>query len=67
VVRAPLDYAGAIVLSNRHHYRDSAYLQRAFGCPAYCNRAGLHQFTDAIASLRSIPAIRSRAQSSPTR
>jgi hypothetical protein len=36
----------AIVLSNRHHYRDSARLQRAFSCPVYCNRAGLHEFTD---------------------
>jgi hypothetical protein len=37
----------AIVLSNRHHYRDSARLLRAFDCPAYCNRAGVHEFTDA--------------------
>jgi hypothetical protein len=37
----------AIMLSNRHHYRDSAPLQRAFDCPAYCNRAGMHEFTDA--------------------
>ena len=37
----------AIVLSNRHHYRDSARLQQAFDCPAYCNRAGLHEFADA--------------------
>lgn len=37
----------AIVLSCRHHYRDSARLQRAFDCPAYCNRAGLHEFADA--------------------
>jgi hypothetical protein len=35
----------AILLSNRHHYRDSARFQDAFGCPAYCNRAGLHEFT----------------------
>lgn len=36
----------AILLSNRHHYRDSARLQRRFDCPVYCNRAGLHEFTD---------------------
>jgi hypothetical protein len=35
----------AILLTNRHHYRDSARFQDAFGCPAYCNRAGLHEFT----------------------
>jgi hypothetical protein len=36
----------AILLSNRHHYRDSASVQDAFGCSVYCNRAGLHEFTD---------------------
>jgi hypothetical protein len=35
----------AILLSNRHHYRDSARFQDAFGCPAYCTRAGLHEFS----------------------
>jgi len=35
----------AVLLSNRHHYRDSARFQDAFGCPVYCNRAGLHEFT----------------------
>jgi hypothetical protein len=35
----------AILLSNRHHYRDSARFHDAFGCPVYCNRAGLHEFT----------------------
>jgi hypothetical protein len=35
----------AILLSNRHHYRDSAQFQEVFGCPVYCNRAGLHEFT----------------------
>jgi hypothetical protein len=34
-----------ILLSNRHHYRDSARFQDAFGCPVYCNRAGLHEFS----------------------
>jgi hypothetical protein len=36
---------GAIVLSNRHHYRHSGELAQAFGCQVYCNRAGLHEFT----------------------
>jgi hypothetical protein len=35
----------AVLLSNRHHYRDSARFQDAFGCPVYCNRAGLHEFS----------------------
>jgi hypothetical protein len=36
----------AILLSNRHHYRDSAGFAEAFGCSVHCNRAGLHEFTD---------------------
>jgi len=35
----------AILLSNRHHYRESARFVEAFGCPVLCNRAGLHEFT----------------------
>ena len=35
----------AIVLSNRHHYRDSARFVGAFGTPVLCARAGLHEFT----------------------
>jgi hypothetical protein len=35
----------AIVLSNRHHYRDSARFAEAFGCTVHCNRAGMHEFT----------------------
>lgn len=35
----------AILLSNRHHYRQSGELAQAFGCEVYCNRAGLHEFT----------------------
>lgn len=35
----------AIVLSNRHHYRQSAEFQQRFGCGVYCNRLGLHEFT----------------------
>jgi glyoxylase-like metal-dependent hydrolase (beta-lactamase superfamily II) len=35
----------AIVLSNRHHYRESARFAQRFGCAVHCNRAGLHEFT----------------------
>lgn len=35
----------AIVLSNRHHYRDSARFVEKFGSPVYCRRTGLHEFT----------------------
>lgn len=35
----------AILLSNRHHYRDSARMHDAFSCPVYCNRAGMHEFS----------------------
>jgi hypothetical protein len=31
-----------IVLTNRHHYRDSA----RFGCPVLCHESGLHEFAD---------------------
>ncbi len=34
-----------VLLSNRHHYRDSARFAEAFGCTVHCNRAGLHEFT----------------------
>ncbi len=35
----------AVLLSNRHRYRDSARFVEAFGCSVHCNRAGLHEFT----------------------
>jgi hypothetical protein len=35
----------AVLLSNRHHYRDSGRFAEAFGCSVLCNRAGLHEFT----------------------
>jgi hypothetical protein len=35
----------AIVLSNRHHYRDSARFVEQFASPVYCCRSGLHEFT----------------------
>jgi hypothetical protein len=34
----------AILLSNRHHYRDSARFVERFGCTVYCNSVGLHEF-----------------------
>ena len=34
----------AILLSNRHHYRESALFAERFKCKVYCNKAGLHEF-----------------------
>jgi len=34
----------AVLLTNRHHYRDSGRFVEAFGCAVHCNRAGLHEF-----------------------
>jgi glyoxylase-like metal-dependent hydrolase (beta-lactamase superfamily II) len=36
----------AVLLSNRHHYRDSGRFVERFGCRVYCNRLGLHEFAD---------------------
>jgi hypothetical protein len=36
---------GAILLSNRHHYRESGRFVERFGCSVHCNRTGLHEFT----------------------
>jgi hypothetical protein len=33
-----------IVLTNRHHYRDSDALRARFDCPVLCHRAGLYEF-----------------------
>lgn len=33
-----------ILLTNRHHYRDSGEFQQRFGCPVLCNVEGLHEF-----------------------
>lgn len=33
------------ILTNRHHYRDCAELERAFGVTVWCNEEGLHEFT----------------------
>jgi hypothetical protein len=35
----------AIVLTNRHHYRESARFAERFDCPVLCNRLGLHEFS----------------------
>lgn len=33
-----------IVLTNRHHYRDSGAFAEEFGCPVLCHEAGLGEF-----------------------
>ena len=33
-----------IVLTSRHHYRDSDAIREAFGCSVLCHEAGLHEF-----------------------
>jgi hypothetical protein len=35
----------AILLSNRHHFRESDLFVERFGCSVQCNSAGLHEFT----------------------
>jgi hypothetical protein len=34
----------AVLLTNRHHYRDAGAFAERFGCPVLCNRLGLHEF-----------------------
>jgi hypothetical protein len=36
----------AVLLSNRHHYRQSDLFAERFGCSVHCNRLGLHEFSD---------------------
>jgi hypothetical protein len=36
----------AVVLCNRHHYRDSGVLHERFGCQVHVPATGLHEFTD---------------------
>lgn len=36
----------AVLLSNRHHYRESGRFVERFGCSVHCNRLGLHEFSD---------------------
>lgn len=33
-----------VVLSNRHHLRDSVAIAERFGCPVLCHESGLHEF-----------------------
>ena len=33
-----------VVLTNRHHLRDSERIASAYGCPILCHEAGLHEF-----------------------
>jgi hypothetical protein len=35
----------AVVLSNRHHYRDSGRMVEAFGIPVRASRPGMHEFS----------------------
>lgn len=35
-----------IVLTNRHHLRDSPRFDAEFGCSIHCHAAGLHEFAD---------------------
>ena len=35
-----------ILLSNRHHYRDSAKFVASFGCTVHASRPGMHEFSD---------------------
>jgi hypothetical protein len=34
-----------ILMTNRHHWRQSGAFVDAFGCTVHCNRAGMHEFT----------------------
>lgn len=34
-----------VILSNRHHYRDSGKFVEAFGCKVHASRPGMHEFT----------------------
>lgn len=36
----------AILLSNRHHFRQADLFAERFGCHVHCNRLGLHEFAD---------------------
>jgi hypothetical protein len=35
----------AVLLSNRHHYREADRFAERFGCAVSCNRLGLHEFS----------------------
>ena len=34
-----------VLLTNRHHYRDSGELQDHYGCTIWCVENGMHEFT----------------------
>jgi len=34
----------AVLLTSRHHLRESVRFAERFGCPIHCSRAGLHEF-----------------------
>lgn len=34
----------AVLLSNRHHYRDGGAFVERFGCTVHCSRPGMHEF-----------------------
>ena len=34
-----------VLLTNRHHFRDSDRFQERFGCKVWCVRSGMHEFT----------------------
>ena len=34
-----------VLLTNRHHYRDSARFEERFDCPVWCVESGMHEFT----------------------
>lgn len=33
-----------VLLTNRHHYRDSGAFAKRFGCEVHCSEAGMHEF-----------------------
>jgi hypothetical protein len=37
---------GTVILTNRHHLRESVIFRETFGCRILCNRAGLWDFTE---------------------
>jgi hypothetical protein len=36
----------AVLLSNRHHYRDASRFAERFGCTVHCSRPGMHEFRE---------------------
>lgn len=34
----------AVLLTNRHHYRDAGAFAQRFGCTVHCSRPGMHEF-----------------------